>query len=265
MSLEWLHLGVPYGWLVVPLAITVISAVAQVLAKLKARKVLNELRADLDGARLRHRSRLTEHFLRQHFLCRQLELATPDRPASTLPPQAGEAADDALRWRRWVVQKLPWRKPKTTLTEGSTGSARAIVGRHSFSVGSSLVWRTTGANIMRVAQPVGSRVVTVAPRLATLGGGAASTGGSLVAGTAVRAVIGAVSVVGWVIGPALAAWTVTSELRKINKARRDLAALLSQQETELAAFMSRNMELERRYAEGSAGPVVAEKELAAAG
>ena len=51
MSLEWLHLGIPYGWLVVPLAITVISAVAQVIAKLRARKVLNDLRDDLEAAR----------------------------------------------------------------------------------------------------------------------------------------------------------------------------------------------------------------------
>lgn len=271
MSLEWLHLGIPYGWLVVPLAITVISAVAQVIAKLQARKVLNELRADLDAARSRHRNLLTEYFLRQHFLCRQLELAPPERPASTLPPREG-AEEEKPRRLRWLLAKLPWRKPKITLTEGSTGSARAIVGRHSFSVGSSVVWRTTGANIMRVAQPVGARIiqpvgsraVTIAPRLVTLGGGAASTGGSLAAGTAVRAVIGAVSVVGWVVGPALAGWTVFSELRKIRKARRDLAVLLAEQEIEMDAFITRNRELEQSYARREVEPA-AEKELAAAG
>ena len=156
-----------------------------------------------------------------------------------------------------MLKKLPWRKPKTTLTQGSTGSARAIVGRHSFSVGYSLVWRTTGANIIRVAQPVGARLIqpvgsralTVAPRLVTLGGGAASTGGSVAAATTVRAVIGTVSVVGWVIGPALAAWTVTSELRKIKKARRDLAILLAQQDMEMAGYRVRNRRLEVRYAQ----------------
>ena len=250
MSLDWLHLGIPYGWLVVPLAITVISAVAQVLAKLQARKVLNELRADLDRARSHHRYLMTECFLRQHYLCRQLELVPPDRPPSTWPPRTGEEGDGKSRWSRWLLQKLPWRKPKTTLTEGSTGSARAIVGRHSFSVGSSLVWRTTGSNIMRVAQPLGSRAAAVAPRLVTLGGGgAASTGGALAASTAVRAVIGAVSVVGWVVGPALAGWTVFSELRKIRRARRDLNALLSQQYRELAAFRARSRRLEAQYVE----------------
>ncbi len=250
MSLEWLHLGVPYGWLVVPLAITTISAVAQVLAKLRARKVLNRLRADLEYARLRHRSLLTEYFLRQHFLCRQLDLPPPDRPESTRPLGPAEKETEETRWSRWQRQ-LPWRKPKTTLTEGSTGSARAIVGRHSFSVGWSFVWRTTGSNMMRVAQPVGSRLVSFAPRLVTFGGGAASTGGSLAASTTIRAVIGTVSVVGWVIGPALAAWTVFSESRKINKARQQLRILLAQQGTELASFRVRNRRLEGLYAEAT--------------
>ena len=260
MSLDWLSWGIPYGWLAVPLAITVISAVAQVIAKLRARKVLNQLRADLEAARLRHRSLLTEYHLRQSFLCRQLDLDPPEKPAALLPPadETGETTGQP-RWRR--VLRL---KPKTTLTQGSTGSAGGIVGRHSFSVGSSLVWRTTGSNVIRVAQPVGSRFVSFAPRLVAFGGGgAASAGGSVAAATAVRAIIGAVSVVGWVIGPALAAWTVTSEIRKARRARRELRLLLRQQETELAAARAKNRRLEALYAQTCELPVE-EKELLAA-
>ena len=254
MSLDWLNLGIPYGWLAVPIAITVISAVAQVMAKLRARKVLNDLRADLESARLCHRRLLTEYFLRQHFLCRQLELLPPERPDSTFPPRAVDQAPAETRRSR-LLKHMPWRKPRTTLTQGSTGSAGAIVGRHSFSVGYSLVWRTTGASIVRVAQPMVTRVVSLAPRLVAMGGGAASTGGSLAASTAVRAAIGAVSVVGWVIGPALAAWTVFSELRKIGHARRDLRILLAQQNMELAGFRVRNRRLEARYRETKEAPV----------
>ena len=252
--MDWLNLGIPYGWLLVPIAITVFSAIAQVIAKLRARKVLNELRADLESARLRHRRVLTEHFLRQSFLCRQLQLSPPERPASTLPAVDGERTEDDSLIPR-LMRALPWRKPKTTLTAGSTGSARAIVGRHSFSVGWSVVWRTTGSNIMRVVQPVGSRAASFVPRLVTLGGGAASTGGSLAASTAVRAVIGAVSVVGWVIGPALATWTVFSEMRKISHARRDLRILLAKQGMELSAFRVRNRRLESQLSEVSEGKV----------
>ena len=136
------------------------------------------------------------------------------------------------------------------MTEGSTGSARAIVGRHSFSVGSSLVWRTTGSNIMRVAQPLGSRGGGRRPQAGYPGRRwRCLHRGALAASTAVRAVIGAVSVVGWVVGPALAGWTVFSELRKIRRARRDLNALLSQQYRELAAFRARSRRLEAQYVE----------------
>lgn len=250
MSLDWLNLGIPYGWLALPLGITLISAVAQVVAKLRARKVLNQLRADLESARMRHRRLLTEYFLRQQFLCRQLQLSPPDRPASTFPQQPVEAGEEDTPRSR-LLKKIHWRKPRTTLTQGSTGSARVIVGRHSLSVGWSFIWRTTGSNIMRVAQPLGSRAATFAPRLVTFGGGAASTGGSLAASTAVRAVVGAVSVVGWVIGPALAAWTVFSEARKIRKARQELRILLYQQDLELAAFRVRNRRFEAQYAEST--------------
>ena len=262
MSLEWLNLGIPYGWLAVPLGITTISAVAQVVAKLRARKILNQLRADLESARLRHRRLLTEYFLRQQFLCRQLQMSPPDRPASTLPQlPVEEGEDETLKSR--LLKKVHWRRPKTTLTQGSTGSAGVIVGRHSLSVGWSLVWRTTGSNIMRVAQPLGSRAATFAPRLVTFGGGAASTGGSLAASTAVRAVVGAVSVVGWVIGPALAAWTVFSEARKIGKARQDLRILLYRQDTELASFRVRNRRLEAQLTESTRADSE-EKDLVAA-
>ena len=211
---------------------------------------------------MRHRRLLTEYFLRQQFLCRQLQVSPPDYPASLLPLQAVEEGEQETLKSR-LVKKVHWRRPRTTLTQGSTGSARVIVGRHSLSVGWSFVWRTTGSNIIRVVQPVGSRVATFAPRLVTFGGGAASTGGSLAASTAVRAVIGAVSVVGWVIGPALAAWTVFSEARKIGKARQDLRILLYQQDSELAAFRVRNRRLEAQYAESTqAGSK--EKDLVAA-
>ena len=155
MSLDWLELGISYRWLAVPLAITTISAVAQVVAKLRARKVLNQLRAELETARMRHRGLLTEYFLRQQFLCRQLQLSPPERPAPTLPQQAIEEEEqETLKTR--LLKKVHWRRPKTTLTQGSTGSARVIVGRHSLSVGWSFIWRTTGTNIMRVVQPLGN-------------------------------------------------------------------------------------------------------------
>ncbi len=246
--------------IILSLTLTIGSAIAQVVAKLWAHKVLNELRSQLEEARRRHRNLLTEYYLRQHFLCRELSLPLPARPASTIPPQPGDA-DEASRplWRR-----LLRRKPKTTLTQGSTGSARLIVGRHASSVAFSIIWKLTSASILRLVRPLGMRAVQslaprilqplaarsvhIAPRLFALGGGAGSAGGSLAASTAARAAVSTISIVGIIIGPALAAWTVISELRKIKKARRNLKVMLEEQNLELAAFQSRNRELEGEYA-----------------
>ena len=244
----------PLPLLLVPIAVTVGSAAAQAVGKLRARKELNSLRAQLADAQARHRRLLTEYYLRHHFLCRQLEVEPPERPASLAPPEPGEEETEA-RKRLW--RKVIPLKPKTTLTQGSTGSARQIVGRHSFSAATSVVWKTSSANILRIVQPVGtrliqpvgSRLVTVAPRFVSLGGGAASTGGSLAASTAARTIIASVSVVGIVIGPAVAVWTIASEVRKIKQARRELARLLAQQDMELASFRVKNRRLEAQYAE----------------
>ena len=162
-----------------------------------------------------------------------------------------------------MARKRLWRrviplKPRTTLTQGSTGSARQIVGRHSFSAVSGVIWKTSSANIVRVVQPLGTRIIQPvgsklvdhrAPFCNGLGGGAASTGGSLAASTAARTVIASVSVVGIVIGPAVAVWTIASEVRKIKQARRELARLLAQQDMELASFRVKNRRLEAQYAE----------------
>ena len=247
-SLNWNDFVMPLPLLLIPIAVTVGSAGVQAVGKLRSRKELNSLRTQLADAKARHRHLITEYYLRQHFLCRQLGLEPPAMPESLLPPAPAVESETGQvpRWR-----KVLRRKPKTTLTQGSTGSAKQIVGRHSFSVATSVIWKTSSANVMRFIQPVGSRLVTIAPRFATAGGGAASTGGSLAGSSAARIAIGSFSVVGIVIGPALAAWTVTSEIRKIRKARRDLRNVLSQQDRELAGFRVRGRRLETLYAEAT--------------
>ena len=258
----------PLPLLLIPIAVTVGSAAAQAVGKLRSRKELNSLRTQLNDAQLRHRNLLTEYYLRQRFLCRQLGLEPPAKPESLLPPVPAEEGESkpAPRWR-----KLIRRKPQTTLTQGETGDARFIVGRHSASAVTSVIWKTSSANIIRIVQPVGtrliqpvgSRLVTIAPRFLTLGGGAASTGGSLAASSAARIAISGFTVVGIVIGPAVAAWSVTSEVRKIRKARRDLRMVLAQQDMEIAGFRVRNRRLEAQYAEANQS-AIEEKELIAA-
>ena len=245
----------PLPLLLIPIAVTVGSAGVQAIGKLRARKELNSLRAQLADAQARHRHLLTEYYLRQHFLCRQLELEPPVKPESLLPPPPVDEEEERASQPRW--RRVLRRKPKTTLTQGSTGSTKQIVGRHSFSAATSVIWKTSSAAVLQVVeplslrfiQPVGARLVTFAPRFLTLGGGAASTGGSLAASTAARVAISSVSVIGIVIGPATATWTVASEIRKIKRARRELRAQLFQQDMEMAVFKARSRRLEAQYAE----------------
>ncbi len=262
----------PLPLLLIPIAVTVGSAAAQAVGKLRGRSELNKLREQLAESRSRHRHLLTEYFLRQSYLCTQLGLELPAKPEALLPPSPPDEAEVSRRplWRR----VLPMKK-KTTLTQGSTGSARQIVGRHSASAVSSVVWKTSSANIMRIVQPISARLLQLVqplvgrlavfvPRLAIFGGGAASTGGSVAASSVARMAIGAFSVVGIIIGPATVVWTIYSEIRKIRRARLELRLLQGDHERELASFRVRNRRLEARYAEILETPVE-ERELVAAG
>ena len=234
--------------LLISLAVSFGSAAVQAVGKLRARKNLNQLRADLADSRRRHRSLLTEYYLRQRYLCGQLGLEPPPVPEVLKPPTEPEEGTGKLRlWRR-----LLRRKPKTTLTHGSTGSAVHIVGRHSLSVATGAVWRTTSGSIMRVVQPISARLFTFAPRFLAFGGsGAAATGGSIASSTAVRFAISSFSIIGILLGPAIASWTIFSEMRKVRRARLDLRILLHQQDQELAAARVRIRRLEAQYAEAA--------------
>ncbi len=248
----------PLPLLLIPLAVTAGSAVAQIAGKLRARHQLNQLRSELAEARQRHRCLMVEYYLRQDFLCRQLGLERPPRPAPLLPPPEADAAEPASRFsrlRRFIIRRI--RPPKTTLTQGSIGSARFIVGRHSASVVSSIIWRNFSSSAMgaartmglRLFQPVGSRLLTLAPRLTMFGGGTTAAGGSIFASTVARVALSSISVAGIILGPALAAWSIWCEMRKVRRARQELQDLLAEAEAELTVMVRRNRELEAQWTE----------------
>ena len=59
-----------------------------------------------------------------------------------------------------------------------------------------------------------------------------------------RFALGAISIVGLVIGPALTGWAVYRELRKVRSARREHAETLAQFNADLEAMICRTAELE---------------------
>ena len=163
----------------------------------------------------------------------------PELPTALREPEPAEATETPVpRWRRLLKPQ------KRTLADGSPHTRSGIIGRHAASFAAGTVWRTVSAPVMNVAQPVAARILTFAPRLAATG--AASS--SIVASTALRFALSAVSVVGLVLGPALAALSIFREVQKVRKARRELDATRIQLQEELAQYAAQTHQLEQQAA-----------------
>ncbi len=239
----------PLPLLLFPLAVAGGSALAQTVAKLKAHSVLNSLRAELQELESEHRERMQEHYDRQAELCLQLGLPEPELPECLLEPEPVEEPP-IPRWRRPLKRLKP---QKRGLADGPAQSRRQIVGKHAASFTAGTVWKTSGAAIMNVARPMLGRVLSIMPRFAAAGGsGAAGAGGvigSLAASTAVRFALGAVTVVGIVVGPLLAGWAILREVKKVRNAREELYAARIERRAELTRYAVRTRQLERECAE----------------
>ena len=97
---------------------------------------------------------------------------------------------------------------------------------------------------MNFVRPMLGRVLSILPRFAAAGG----TGGSLAASTGVRFAVGAVSVVGLLLGPALAALAISREIKRVNQARRELQATRVRLQRESARSAAKTRALEKRAA-----------------
>ena len=234
----------PLPVILLPIALAGGSAAIQAASKVRAHRKLTQLHQELADAREQHVQAMQRQYDRQLELCVQLGLPEPDLPAALLPQPEPEVEQG--RWsqmRSRIRARLPTRKKAALLEQRPGGSSVTIVGRHGASFAASTVWKTSSAPIIRSVQPFVARTVTFMPRLATFGGGAT---GSIAASTGLRFALSAVSIVGLVIGPALAAWTVWSEYKKVKKARAELADGLAQFQTELDEMTKQTSEWESR-------------------
>lgn len=226
-----------------------ICAVIQAVVKVRTHRRLTRLHRELEEARQAHVTAMQELHQRQLWLCDELGLPEPPLP-DVLRPAAETGPETRRRIR--VPLNLPFRGGGSLLNRAPRGSSAFIVGRYGASFAASTVWKTSSGNILRLASPVTARfmafaprVVGVAPRFAAAGGGAT---GSIAASTGVRFALGAISIVGLVIGPVLTAWSVYRELRKLRRARDEFAESMVQFDSELAAMTSRTAELEEQLA-----------------
>ena len=229
----------PLPLLLIPLAVAGGSALAQTVSKLRTHSRLNGLQGQLQQLESQHRDQMQQHYDRQAELCLLLDLLEPELPTALREPEPAEATETPVpRWRRLL------KRQKRTLADGSPHTRSGIIGRHAASFAAGTVWRTVSAPVMNVVQPVAARILTFAPRLAATG--AASS--SIVASTALRFALSAVSVVGLVLGPALAALSIFREVQKVRKARRELDATRIQLQEELAQYAAQTHQLEQQAA-----------------
>ena len=220
----------PLPLLVIPIALAGGCAAIQAATKIRAHRKLTQLHQELESARQEHVQLMQYHYERQQELCAQLGLPEPGLPDALLPQP--EPEPERRRWAR-IRSRLPFRKNAALLEQAPSGSSATIVGRHGAGFAASTVWKTSSAQILRIVQPMSARMVSFAPKFA----GFASTGGgatgSIAASTGLRFALSAFSIAGIVIGPALAAWCVYSEYRKVRKAKAELAAVLDMFRTDL--------------------------------
>ena len=224
-----------------------ICAVIQAVVKVRAHRQLTRLHRELDLARQEHIQSMQFQHQRQCQLSAQLGLAEPPLP-DVLQPQP--EPEDAGKRRFRIPLRLPFRQNGSLLQRAPRGSSAFIVGRYGASFAASTVWKTSSGSILRLASPVtsrvlafGPRVIGFAPRFAAASGGAT---GSIAASTGVRFALGAISIVGLVIGPLLTAWAVYRELRKLRRARQEHAETLAQFSADLEEMTRRTAELETR-------------------
>ncbi len=224
----------PLPLLLVPLGVAGGSALAQAVAKLKSRARLNELRDELEELESRHRAGMRQQYDRQVEFCSQLGRPEPELPQALRESEQPEAAEPpAPLWRRVL------RRRKRTVADGSPHSRLSIIGRHAGSFAASAVWRTMSAPAMNVLRPMGARLLTFLPRFASVGG----AGGSIAASTGLRFALGAFTIVGIILGPLFAAWSIISEIRTVRKAKRELEATRSRLQAELTGYSAHTRQL----------------------
>ena len=231
--------------LIILIALAGGCAAIQAASKVRTHRKLSRLHQELDEARAQHVEAIRTLYDRQIELCAYLGRPDPEAPVALLPqPEPEQSGQRRFR----LPVRLPFRKKEPILQRAPRGNSATIVGRHGASFAVSAIWKTSSGAIMRVVQPVGARALSFmprflsfAPRLAGAGGGAT---GSIAASTGLRFALSAFSIVGIILGPALAAWCVFSEFRKVRKARHEQAMTLNQFRSELESMTQRTAELE---------------------
>ena len=253
--------------LAIPIALTILSAIAQLAGRLYATRKIRAAQNALQRRREQHAYAIAQQQRRQDAARRRIAALGSDSDPHSHHALTPALADYAPRiwlpdrpdggflrrlFRRIILRSggidehIPSSKriilPKVASTAASivykTNSpalmrllmpalrpALAFGAEIAAAIGRTLqLMASRIAQLLTAAVPQTGRAATVAPRLAATGGGAA--GGSLGAGGGLlaRLAVTGIAVIGYLIGPALAALSIYLDLRKVRRARRELAA-----------------------------------------
>lgn len=252
--------------LAIPIALTILSAIAQLAGRLYATRKIRAAQNALQRRREQHAYAIAQQQRRQDAARRRIAALGSDDHA--LPPALADYAPriwlpdrpdgGILRrlFRRLVLrsggidENTPSQKriilPKVASTVASiaykTNSpalmrllmpalrpALAFGAETAAAIGRTLqLMASRIAQLLTAAVPQTGRAATVVPRLTTTAGGAAGAEAAAGAGILARLAVTGIAVIGYLIGPALAALSIYLDLRKVRRARRELAAASAQ-------------------------------------
>ena len=253
--------------LAIPIALTILSAIAQLAGRLYATRKIRAAQNALQRRREQHAYAIARQQRRQDAARRRIAALGSDSDHALPPALAGYAPriwipdrpdGGFLRrlFRRIVLRSggidehIPSSKriilPKVASTVASiaykTNSpalmrllmpalrpALAFGSETAVAAGRTLqLMASRAAQLVTAAVPQTGRAATVVPRLTTTAGGAAGAEAAAGAGILARLAVTGIAVIGYLIGPALAALSIYLDLRKVRRARRELAAASAQ-------------------------------------
>lgn len=266
----------PLPALILPLSITIASAIVQLGGKLQARRKIQDAQRRLATRRQQHTDAIADLRRRQAAAKARAISGNIAIPSALLRSEPRTYAPPDAAPRRWpsFLSFLPFLRFGQPVLRGKVQSRKRIIAPKVFSTTASLIHKANPAIAGRLTQfvigampefsvatefsaaaagklaSVGGRAASVGGRAALLGGrtaSAAATGPGPIIG---RFALVGFTVIGYIISPLMAGLSIYLDVRRVRKAQRELAyadAAMTDLETQAAA---QTLELERVTAQG---------------
>ena len=251
--------------LAIPIALTILSAIAQLAGRLYATRKIRAAQNALQRRREQHAYAIAQQERRQDAARRRIaalgsdhaptpalagyapRIWLPDRPDGgflrrlfrRLVLRSGGIDENTPSQKRIILPKVASTVASIAYKTNSPALMRILMPilRPALAFGSETaaaagrtlqLMASRAAQLVTAAVPQTGRAATVVPRLTTTAGGAAGAEAAAGAGILARLAVTGIAVIGYLIGPALAALSIYLDLRKVRRARRELAAASAQ-------------------------------------